>query len=208
MPRYLHNIEQGTPEWLQIRLGKFTASDFHIMLGKSQTKTDKLYEIIFERLTKNTDQENFSSFAMERGKVLEAEARRLYSAINEVFVDEVGFVEPDKEDKYYGFVGASPDGLIGEDGGLEIKAPLGKNYLQWTKLQQDGTRTVEYIKPEYKTQVEFNLMITQRKYWDFCYYHPLLGIAIKRLESDPELREKIITALDDCITFVKAETNE
>lgn len=203
MPRYHDEIEQGTDEWYSIRLGKMTASDFHVMLGKSQTKTDKLYEIIFERITHNTDQENFSTFAMERGKILEAEARRLYSAINEVEVKETGFVEPDEDSPYYGYIGASPDGLIGEDGGLEIKSPLGKNFLQWTALQEDGTRTVEYIKSEYKTQLEFNLMVTGREWWDFCLYHPLLGLAVKRITSNPELRTNIEKSLDECIMFIK-----
>lgn len=203
MPKYHSEIMQGTDEWYAIRLGKFTASDFHVMLGKSQTKTDKLYEIIFERLTHNTDQENFSTFAMERGKILEIEARKLYSVINEKKVTETGFVEPDEDNKYYGFVGASPDGLIDEDGGLEIKCPLGKNFLQWTDLQEDGTRTVGYIKPEYKTQIEFNLMVTGRQYWDFCLYHPLLGLAVKRITSDPELRTNIEKSLDECIMFIK-----
>jgi len=208
MPRYHDNVEQGTPEWLALRLGRFTASDFHVMLGKSQTKTDKLYEIIFERLTNNTDQENYSSFAMERGKILEAEARRLYSAVNEIPVRQTGFVEPDGEEPYKGFIGSSPDGLIGEDGGLEIKCPLGKNFLQWTMPQDDGTLNITYIKPEYRTQLEFNLMVTGRKYWDFCYYHPLLGLAVQRVESDADLREKIKNALNECIEFVTNYTKE
>lgn len=208
MPKYHNDIEQGTDEWLAIRLGKMTASDFHVMLGKSQSKTDKLFEIIFERMTHNTDQENYSSFAMERGKILEAEARRIYAATNEIAVKQTGFVEPDEDSPYYGFIGASPDGLLDEDGGLEIKCPLGKNFLQWTAIQEDGTRTIEYIKPEYKTQLEFNLMVTGRKYWDFCYYHPLLGLAVKRIESDPELREKIKTSIEDCIEFIKSYTKE
>ena len=208
MAIYHDDIMQGTDEWYAIRLGKMTASDFHVMLGKSQTKVDKLYEIIFERITHNTDQEPFSTFAMERGKILEAEARRLYSAINETEIRETGFVEPDKDSPYYGFIGASPDGLIGDDVGLEIKCPLGKNFLQWTGLQEDGSRTVDYIKPEYRTQIEFNLMVTGRKYWDFCYYHPLLGIAVRRIMSDPDIRRNIEKSLDECIEFIKNKTHE
>lgn len=208
MPIYHDDIIQGTDEWYSVRLGKFTASDFHVMLGKSQSKTDKLWEVVFERITHNTDQENFTTFAMERGKILEVEARRLYSAIGETEIRETGFVEPDKDNPWYGFVGVSPDGLVGEDGGLEIKSPLGKNFLQWTKVNEDGIRTVEYIKPEYKTQVELTLMITGREWWDFCYYHPLLGIAVKRITSDPELREKITNSLNECIEFIKEQTQE
>lgn len=207
MPKYHNDIMQGTDEWYSIRLGKLTASDFHVMLGKSQAKVDKLWEIIFERITQNTDQEPFSTFAMERGKILEAEARRLYSAINEIPVMETGFVEPDEDNEYYGFIGASPDGLVGDDCGLEIKCPLGKNFLQWTSLHE-GVRTVDYIKPEYRTQIEFNLMITGRKYWDFCLYHPLLGLAVRRIMSDPDIRRNIEKSLAECVEFIKSKTGE
>ena len=208
MPNYHPEIMQGTDEWYSIRLGKLTASDFHVMLGKSQTKIDKLYEIIFERITHNTDQEQFSTFAMERGKILESEARRLYSAVYEVPVEETGFVEPDEDNPYYGYIGASPDGLIGEEGGLEIKSPLGKNFLQWTHTLEDGSLTVDYIKPEYRTQLEFNLMVTGRKWWDFCLYHPLLGLAVRRVISDPDIRNNIEKALEECVTFIKEKTGE
>lgn len=208
MPKYHSEIMQGTDEWYAIRLGKFTASDFHVMLGKSQTKTDKLWEIIAERITGDTDQENYSSFAMERGKILEAEARRLYSAINEVEVKETGFVEPDEDSPYYGFIGASPDGLLGEDGGLEIKCYLAKNFLQYTSPTEDGNTKIIYVRPEVKTQIQFNLMVTGRKWWDLVYYHPRFSMAVCRFEPDLELQEKIKTTIQDCISFIKEKVTK
>lgn len=121
MPKYHPEIQQGTDAWLEKRLGKFTASDFHIMLGKSQTKIDKLWEIVAERMLGDTDQEPYSSYAMERGKILEVEARRTYAFANEILVDETGFVEPDEDNPWFSYVGCSPDGLVGEDGLIEIK---------------------------------------------------------------------------------------
>ena len=202
------DIMQGTDEWYNIRLGKLTASDFHVMLGKSQTKTDKLWEIIAERLTGDTDQEPFTGFAAERGKILEAEARRMYSAINDCGVRETGFVEPDEDNPWYGFVGSSPDGLIGEDGGLEIKCYYAKNFLQYTEPVEGGGRVITYIKPEVKTQIQFNLMITGRKWWDLMYYHPRFPVAIQRIEPDAELQEKIGQAINECIEFIKSKTQE
>jgi len=205
MPRYHWNVQQGTPEWDLLRLGKFTASTFHTMLGNSQTKKDLLWEVVAERMFKDSDKDDYSSYAMERGKILESEARRLYQLVNETTVRECGFVDAD--DRFDGFAGCSPDGLVGDDGGIEIKAPLAKNFLQWTE-PADGGREVSYIKPEYYTQVQFNLFITQRKWWDFIYYHPRGGIAIKRYEPDPEHQEKIRTALQGCVEFVTLHTGE
>ena len=208
MAIYHDDIMQGTDEWYNIRLKKLTASDFHVMLGKSQTKTDKLWEIIAERLTGDTDQEPFTGFAAERGKILEAEARRMYSAINETEIKETGFVEPDEGDPWHGFVGSSPDGLIGEDGGLEIKCYYAKNFLQYTEPVEGGGRVITYIKPEVKTQIQFNLMITGRKFWDLMYYHPRFPVAIQRIEPDAELQEKIGQAINECIEFIKNKTQE
>lgn len=205
MPKYYWNVEQGTPEWDALRLGKFTASSFHTFLGKSQTKTDMLWEIVAERLFKDSDKENFSTYAMERGKILETEARRLYQVTNECAVRECGFVTMD--DVYEHFVGCSPDGLVGDDGGIEIKSPLAKNFLQWTEPTENG-REIKYIKPEYYTQVQFNLLVTGRKWWDFMYYHPRGGLVVKRYEPDPEHQKKIIEALNECIKFVILQTGE
>lgn len=205
MPNYHWEIEQGSSEWDAIRLGKFTASSFHTFLGKSQTKTDMLWEIIAERMFKDSDKENYSSYAMERGKILECEARKLYQVENEVLVRECGFVDMDAP--YNHFVGCSPDGLVGEDGGIEIKSPLAKNFLQWTG-PADGGLEVTYIKPEYYTQVQFNLLVTGRKWWDFMYYHPRAGLAVKRYYPDPEHQQKIIDALNECIRFVILQTGE
>ena len=206
MPNYCWKVQQGTPEWDALRLGKFTASSFHTFLGNSQTKKDMLWEVIAERMFKDSDKENYSSFAMERGKILESEARRLYQAENEIMVKECGFVEMDAP--YNHFVGCSPDGLVGDDGGIEIKSPLAKNFLQWTKVDENGNRTVEYIKPEYYTQVQFNLLVTGRKWWDFMLYHPRGGLAGKRYVPDEEYQKKIINALNECIRFVILETGE
>ena len=205
MAKYHNEILQNSDEWYQIRLGKFTASDFHVMLGKSQTKTDRLWEVIAERIFKDTDQENFATFAMERGRILESEARRAYTIENEVNVDVTGFVESD--DEYADFVGCSPDGLVGDDGLIEIKCPLAKNFLQWTEPTDEG-RQVKYIKPEYYTQIQFNLLVTGRQWIDFCYYHPRAGLVVKRYYPDPEHIAKIKAALDECIAFVCAQTGE
>lgn len=207
MPNYRDEIIQGTPEWLEARLGKFTGSDFHTFLGDSKTKKELLFEKVAERMFHDSDREEFSTFAMERGKILEIEARKMYSEILGADVKETGLVDCDNE--YEGFVACSPDGLVGDDGIIEIKCPLAKNFLLWTEPEKDSTEpTISYIKPEYKTQIQFNLFVTERQWCDLIYYHPRGGLLVKRIYPDPEHIEKIKQALDDCIAFVKQHTGE
>ena len=198
MPRYLWDIEQQTPEWYSAKLGRFSGSDFHIFLGNSQSKDDKLWEKLSERKWFDSDNEEFYSQYTERGKVLEHEARRLYSAINDCEVKQVGLVEEDGE--FDTWAVCSPDGLVGEDGIIEIKCPVAKYFTQYTT---EGSNKYAYIKPEYKTQVQFNLLVTGRKWCDFIYYHPRGGLWIKRIESDQEYQEKIKNALRECISFIE-----
>lgn len=205
MADYKYKIQQRSPEWYEARLGRFTASDFHTFLGNSTTKTDMLWEKVAERLFHDSDASDYTSFAMERGVLLEPEARKLYTIATGNKVKEVGIVYPDGD--YADWAACSPDGLVGKEGLIEIKCPLAKNYLHWTKPTEDG-REVDYIKPEYKTQVQFNLLVTERQWCDFVYYHPRSGIAIMRIERDEKHIGKITAALDWCIEFVKQQIGE
>lgn len=205
MPDYKYDIEQRSPEWYEARLGRFTASDFHTFLGNSQAKTDMLWEKVAERLFHDSDASDYTSFAMERGVLLEPEARRLYTIATGNQVTEVGIVYPDGE--FADWAACSPDGLVNIDGMIEIKCPLAKNFLHWTKLDED-IRDVDYIKPEYKTQVQFNLFVTGRAWCDFIYYHPRGGIAVIRIERDEDHIAKIVEALTQCVGFVKQEIGE
>lgn len=189
-PIYHWNIIQGTYEWDEIRLGKLTGSDFHTFLGKQQEKKDeKLAEKATERVLGDTDRESFTTKAMERGHILEPEARRLYQAITDNPVKEVGFVSLGD------YIGCSPDGVVGESGLLEIKCPMAKNFLLW--------RNKQYIKPEYKTQIQFNLYVSGREWCDFFVYHPRLGYYMVRVEKEPEYQDKIASAIEECITKIK-----
>src|ERR1700688_4787876 len=112
---------QGTPEWYQCRLGIPTASEFHSVLAKGEGKTRRtyMYKLIGEQLTAEP-QYAFTTVHTERGKIMEAEARELvlYDYPN---VALVGFI---RRSFGTGYVGCSPDALVGEDGLLEIKTKL------------------------------------------------------------------------------------
>lgn len=201
MPDYRYDIIQGTDEWLAERLGRFTGSEFHVFLGNSKTKEEKLWEKVAEHMFGDSDREEYSSYPMERGHVMEIEARNLYQVVTDTEVSEVGIVIADGD--WQNYVACSPDGIVGDEGIIEIKSPLAKNFLGWTEKDEKYGRTVEYIKPEYKTQIQFNLLVTGRKWCDFVYYHPRGGIAIKRVERDEEYIAKITDTINECIQFIK-----
>lgn len=194
MPRYYFDIEQQSDEWHAAKLGMFSGSDFHIMLGNSASKQSFLYEKYAEREFGDVDIEQFTTPAMERGVVLEHEARRVYCAVYETEVTQVGLVADDGE--FDGYAVCSPDGLVGDDGIIEVKCPLAKNMLEWIENNF-------YISPKYRTQVQFNLFITGRAWCDFIYYHPRAGLHVKRIERDEAYIEKIREALREGVRFLK-----
>ena len=197
-PHYYFDIVQQTPEWYAAKLGMFSSSAFHIFLGDSKTKEEKLWELVAERRYQDSDTEEFQSYYTDRGNILEHEARRVYQVVNEVEVQQVGLVE---DCEYFpGWVVCSPDGLVGDDGIIEIKCLVAKNMLQYTEGKYADDY---YVSPQYKTQVQFNLMVTQRKWCDFIYYHPRIGIRIKRIERDEEYIQKIKDALTECIKYIE-----
>lgn len=198
MARYRFDFAQHEPEWFENKLGKFSGSDFHCMLGNSETKTNFMWEKIGERKYGDSDKDEYQSPAMERGTLLEPEARRVYCLVNEVDVSEVGLVEEDGE--FDGWAVCSPDGLVGDDGIIEIKCIAMKFYEQYTR---PGEKKYKYIKPEYRTQVQYNLFVTGRQWCDFVYYHPRGGIFIQRIERDEEYIEKIKAALREGVTFIQ-----
>lgn len=165
-----NDIEQGTPEWFTARAGIPTASRFSTVMAKGEGKTRAEYmrklagEIITGELA-----EGFTTPHMERGKLMEDEARETYAFINSVEPYQVGFIRS-------GDKGASPDSLIGTDGGLEIKTAL--PHIQIDRLERDR------LPPEHKAQVQGNLWISEREWWDFVSYWPRLPMLITRVYRD------------------------
>ena len=197
-PTYHYDMQQQTEEWYAAKLGMFSGSDFHTFLGNSKTKEDKLWEKIAERRYQDSDAEEFLGFYTERGKDLEHEARRIYSAVYETQVQEVGLVE---DNEYYpDYVVCSPDGLVGDDGIIEIKCLVAKYVTQYTEGKY---RESFYIEPKYRTQVQFNLLVTQRQWCDFIYYHPRVGLRVERIQKDEKIQSEILAALDECVKFIK-----
>jgi putative phage-type endonuclease len=156
-------MEQGTEEWFRVRMGKITASNFATAMakgrggGESKTRTTLMHRLIAERLT-NEPQETYRNGAMEWGTETEPAARDYYGAINDCIVKQVGFVEHTE------YIGCSPDGMVGDDGLLEIKCPNSATHI--------GYILADKLPACYKAQVQGQLWVTKRKWCDFVSYDP------------------------------------
>ena len=155
--------EQGSPRWLAARLGMPTASKFGCIVshkGKAVTGAKRhtyMAELLGERLT-GMSTDCFVSAAMERGTELEPDAREWYATATGNTVCEVGFgYRPDIG------CGASPDGLIGDLGGLEIKVPLLTNQIKHLMANT--------VPDQWIVQVHGCIWLCERSWWDFVCYH-------------------------------------
>ena len=192
------NFEQGSQEWLQSRLGKPTASNFGKLItptGRPSTSAEGyINELIAQRITGELP-EFYTNAAMERGNELEPAAKALYEFINDVEVAEVGLCLHDTLD-----CGASPDGLIGVDGRIEIKCPLPHTHIAYLR---EGVVPSKYI-----PQIQGCLWITGREWWDFMSYHPAMEDLIVRVERDNEYIKKLADQVERAVDIIKTESKK
>lgn len=182
-------LEQGSDEWLDARRGLITASVIGQLITPATIKAasnDKsralIAQLAAERITGKSDSV-FVNDDMMRGTLHEPIARDRYAEVNGVTVEQVGFMIRDE----WGIrLGASPDGLVGEDGGLEIKCPRAKGHIQ-TILSGE-------VPAHNMAQVQATLLVTGREWWDFVSFCAGLPMWTKRVTLDPKWRDAIITA--------------
>lgn len=180
------NCEQGSKTWLKARLGVATASNFSkIVTSKGEpSKQLKPYAIkLASELLTVEHEESFLNKDMERGNELEPEARQAYQEYVFCEVQEVGFMSCKD-------CGYSPDGLVGEDGLIEIKCP---NQTTHTKYLYEDRLPVEYW-----AQCQGGLMVSGRKYLDFISYNPTFehnSLFIKRVYRDEDFIKKLIQGI-------------
>ena len=155
--------EQGTDAWRKARAGIVTASRFNAIMSSIKSgEAAYRAELVCEILTGVPFDNGFQNEDMKRGIELEPEARAAYEAITMQKVVQVGLVLHPKHDR----IGASPDGLVGNDGLLEIKAPKTANHLE--------TLMTGIPPSQYRRQMWAQLMCTGRLWVDFCSYDPRL----------------------------------
>jgi len=162
----IHDVDQGSDEWFQARLGVVTASNFATVMadgkdgGPSLTRTKLLHKLAGEQMTGEPAEETFRSIAMDRGRSLEDEARTSYCKRKNVEPRRVGFGTNFNGLK---FCGASPDSLLGFDGGLEIKTARADILIPMLKLPAR-------MPPEHRCQVQGNMLVFERDWWDLTIY--------------------------------------
>lgn len=197
-------MEQRSEEWFEARLGKVTASRVADVLakiksGESASRRNYKIQLVSERLT-GERQETYVNQAMQDGIDREQFARDRYvQQFGEV--EEVGFIQhPTLE------AGASPDGLVGTDGIIEIKCPMGSTHTETLMTQE--------VPSKYVPQIQFQLLVTGRKWCDFVSYNPMfpenLQVFVRRVFANKEYQQELedevkqfLKEVDDVINKLK-----
>lgn len=184
------DCEQGTPEWHAARAGRVTASRIADVMAFSAKdgrplagRTNYEAELTCEILTGQVNTDGFMSGPMQRGKDLEAEARDVYELLTGREVTQVGFVLHPTIER----AGASPDGLVGEDGCLEIKCPNTATHIDF--LLNDT------IPKKYHLQMQWQMRCTDRQWCDYASYDPRLpaemALRYVRVHRDNRLLDEV-----------------
>lgn len=207
---YHYDVQQGSEAWHKLRLGVLTASEMKLVISpppKVETRVKKngepykqrewepvaedeackshLYELLAQRVTGYVEP-TFQSYDMERGNFDEEHAREKYSETFEK-VTECGFITNDR----WGFtLGCSPDGLVGDDGGIEAKSRIQK----WQMKTLIECVAKKEVPPDFLMQVQSELLISERKWWDFISYSGGMLMATVRVYPDPIVQNAIVEA--------------
>lgn len=190
-------IEQGSAEWFALRVGKVSASRISDMLAKTKSgwgssRANYKAQLVAERLTGVVDTSGaFTSAAIEWGRTTEAEAKMAYSFETGLDVGAIDFVAHPK----IVMSGASPDGLVGDDGLVEIKAPNTATHIE--------TLLGKGVPNKYDLQMHWQMACTGRQWCDFASYDPRMPqdmrLFIRRLPRD---EARIIEIEDEVVRFL------
>jgi putative phage-type endonuclease len=163
------DCEQGSDEWKTLRVGLCTASNFSVIMAEgkdgnvSKTREDLLFDLVGERFTGEPAEDEFSSWAMERGKVMEAEARSFYEFTQQVTVKQVGFIRNTLPGTKV-IVGCSPDGLVGKKKGLEIKTLKPRLLIRRYEKGQ-------IMPTEHRAQVQGTMLVAELDEMDLMLFY-------------------------------------
>jgi putative phage-type endonuclease len=196
-------IQQGTPEWLQLRAGKVTASRVADILAKTKTgpsasRQNYLIELAIQRTT-GTIPESYTNAAMEWGTQTEPQARVAYEVKTGNFVDQVSFIDhPSME-----WFGCSPDGLVGDDGLVEIKCPNSATHWEYFKAKEPPKK--------YYIQMQAQMACTGRAWCDFVSFDPRMPersqLLIVRVPRDETYIGIMLDEIKQFLDEVQTEVN-
>ncbi len=187
LPVYHFDIEQGTPEWHELRAARATGSDASAMAVKGKKSLTGLgtgaITLLYRKsgmlITGESTEEGFKSDSMDRGHELEPLARKAYEDREFETVKEVGFISKGL------YLGTSPDGLVGDHGMIEIKCFEATEYCR-------SFDNPDHIDKSYYCQIQWGLFITGRKWCDYVVFHPNFGdktLLVRRFERDETMIE-------------------
>ena len=196
----MSDIEQGTDEWFAIRCGKVTASRVADVIattksGYSASRANYEAQLICEILT-GKPAESYSNAAMAWGTETEPLARAQYELKTGEMVNQVGFVVHPMIEQ----AGASPDGLVGSEGLIEIKCPNTSTHLD--------TLLAQKVSSKYITQMTWQMVCTGRKWCDFVSYDPRLPENLQLFVQRIELDEDYAKKLQNEVVMFLVEVNE
>jgi len=177
--REIIDCVQGTDEWFAARLTIVTASHFSDVLNTKTGRGTYMMRLVAEK-QQGKPQDSFHNKSMDNGQAYEDNARQYYEAKFGVSVEQVGFIK-------MGQIGASPDGLVGDDGGVEIKCSDGPTHYRIILADKMPTAHIP--------QVQGNIWVSGRKWWDFISYDPwgqFKPFYCKRIERDDNYINNIL----------------
>jgi hypothetical protein len=187
----IHNVAQGSEEWDRLRLGVPTASRFHEIVtpGGKLSKASERYahqllaEWYYDAPLEDPESQ-YKSQWMQRGNEMEAQAVAAYEFVSGLKTEKVGFVTLDS-----GLIGCSPDRLVGEDGGLEVKCPSPAIHM--------GHMVNRQVDEKHYPQVQGCMLICERKWWDVISFCPPFPEVVIRCPRDEEFIALLSEALHE-----------
>lgn len=190
----IHDVEQGSEKWRRVRMGIPTASMLHAIMAtgrsdpESKTRAKYMRQLAYEIIT-GEPMETYSNARMDLGKKLEPEAVSLYQMMADVEVERIGFVTL----RYRGdrMIGASPDGLVGIKGGVEIKTE--DPHLLIARLEAGAAAG---FPAEHVAQCAGNMWALDRDWWDLAIFYPRLPMFRRTLRKDSRFLARIEIAVE------------
>jgi hypothetical protein len=173
----IHQVQQNSPEWYALRIGRPTASEFSSIVTSagepSKSRSGYAKTLAAELFAGRPVDKWQGNQWTDRGHELEAQAIAYYEFLHDVDVERVGFITDDAET-----VGCSPDGLVGDRGGVEVKSLKAERHIEVLEFFRKHNRAPS----DYIVQPQGSMWITGRAWWDLLFFHPELPTFIIRQE--------------------------
>jgi hypothetical protein len=196
----VHDVEQRSPEWAALRLGRLCGSRAHDMMatiskGEAAGRRNLRAQLVLERVTGRSQERGYVSQAMQNGIDREAEALALYEAQTGSIVVPVGFVTHDTLQ-----AGCSPDGIVYDwQGGVEVKSPIEATHFEFVRTGK--------IPSDYLHQITANLWLTGLPWWDYCSFNPFFPEPLRLKIARVPRMDAVIETFDAAARAFLAEVD-